>query len=111
VKAIEKAISQANLGLTPIAEGVSIRISIPQPTEERRKELGKRAGEYAEKAKISIRKARQDAIDLIRKLEKAKTLSEDQSKKNQTETQKTTDEFIKKVEDKLKLKQQELMKI
>jgi len=111
VKAVEKGIINANLGLNPMSEGSVVRINIPQPTEERRKELGKRAGEYAEKAKISIRKARHDAIESVKKQEKAKEISEDVCKRHQEEIEKITKDFSKKIEDMMKQKQQDIMKI
>lgn len=107
---IEKAIMIANLGLNPMNNGESIIINIPALTEERRKELVKQAKAEAEDAKISVRNARKDANNDIKKEEKNGT-SEDVCKKAEEDIQKLTDNFIKKIEDVLAVKEAEIMKV
>ena len=108
---IEKAISISDLGLTPQNDGNFIRISIPPLTEERRKDLGKVCKKYTEEAKISIRNVRRDANENLKKLEKDKTISEDELKKAMEDIQKTTDSFIAKSETKTQAKEKEIMEI
>ena len=108
---IEKAIMGANLGLTPSNDGNLIRIPFPALTEERRKEQVKEVKKYAEEARVAIRNARRDQNDVVKKAEKAKEVSEDESKKFQDEIQKVTDKFIKQVDDIMAAKENELMAI
>ncbi|MDK2771893.1 MAG: ribosome recycling factor [Flavobacterium sp.] len=110
IQPIEKAIMIANLGLNPMNNGESIIINIPALTEERRKELVKQAKAEAEDAKISVRNARKDANNDIKKEEKNGT-SEDVCKKAEEDIQKLTDNFIKKIEDVLAVKEAEIMKV
>lgn len=91
---VEKAIRSAGLGLNPISDGQNIRLPIPDMTEERRKELSKVAGQYAEKARIAIRNVRRDAMDDIKTDENKKEISEDDKKRLETEVQKLTDKAI-----------------
>lgn len=91
---VEKAIRSAGLGLNPIADGQTIRLPIPDMTEERRKELSKVAGQYAEKARVAIRNVRRDAMDDIKTDENKKEISEDDKKRLETEVQKLTDGAI-----------------
>lgn len=107
---IEKAILQANLGLTPVNDGNFIRINIPILTEERRKDLVKQVRMEAENAKVSVRNIRRDAIDMLKKLQK-EGLSEDSVKQNEVEIQKITDAAIARVDAKVELKEQDLLKI
>lgn len=107
---IEKAIMIANLGLNPMNNGESIIINIPALTEERRKDLVKQAKSEAEDAKISVRNARKDANTDIKKEEKDGT-SEDVCKKAEEDVQKLTDNFIKRIEDLLAVKEAEIMKV
>lgn len=111
LKSIEKAISKSNLGLTPSNDGNVIRLSIPQLTSERRKELLKVVAKIAEEGKIAIRNIRRDAIKAYEKLEKEKKLSEDNVKDLSGDLQKVTDEFIKKVDSLYKQKEKELMTV
>ncbi|RZI47769.1 ribosome recycling factor [Rickettsiales endosymbiont of Peranema trichophorum] len=111
VKAVEKAIGNANLGLHPITEGNVIKIPIPGLSEERRKELSKKASEYAESTKIAIRNIRRDALETIKKLEKEKQMSEDDLKHNSDEVQKVTNEHVKKADDMTTEKIKEIMKV
>ena len=107
---IEKAILIANLGLNPMNNGESIIINIPALTEERRRELVKQAKGEAEDAKIGIRNARKDANNEIKKLEKD-GVSEDVCKKAEADVQQLTDNFIKKVDELLSVKEAEIMKV
>jgi len=111
VVSVEKAIRNAGLGLNPVVEGQNLRIPIPPLTEERRKELVKVAGKYAEQQKVAVRNIRRDANDDLKKAEKASVISEDELKKLETEVQKMTDEAIKRVDEALKTKEQEIMQV
>jgi ribosome recycling factor len=111
VKAVEKAIVEANLGLNPQPDGQLIRIPLPPLTEERRKELAKLASKYTEDAKISVRNIRRDAIELLKKQEKDKELSEDELHRLTDEVQKLTDHHIKKMEESLESKQKDIMQV
>ena len=110
-KAVEKAIRDAGLGLNPQTEGNIVRVPVPQLSEDRRKELGKIAGKYAEAARVSIRNVRRDGMELLKKLEKDKVISEDDHKRKSEEVQKMTDEFIKKVDLLLADKEKDIMVI
>ena len=91
---IDKAIRSAGLGLNPIVDGQNLRIPIPDLTEERRKELAKLAGGYAEKAKIAVRNVRRDGMDALKTDEKKGEISEDERKRLETEVQKLTDAAV-----------------
>lgn len=106
VKAIEKAIFAANLGLTPQNESTGIRINVPQLTEDRRKEYAKKASKYAEEAKVSVRNVRRDVVDAIRK---DKTVPEDLRKAGEEDMNKLTDQYIKKIDDMLAKKTKDIM--
>ncbi len=105
---IEKAISMSDLGLTPSNDGVVIRLNIPPLTSDRRKELVKLAAKYAEEGKVSVRNIRRDAVDSVRKQEKAGELSEDQSKDLQDKIQKLTDKYTVKIEELLAEKEKDI---
>ena len=109
VTPVEKAIRSAGLGLNPITDGQTLRLPIPDLTEERRKELAKLAGQYAEKAKIAIRNVRRDANDGLKTDENKKEISEDERKRLETEVQKMTDEMIKAVDDAAAQKEKEIL--
>lgn len=111
VTAVEKAIRNANLGLNPIVDGQTLRIPVPPLTEERRKDLVKLAGKYAEQQKISVRNVRRDANDDLKKAEKAGEISQDEQKKMEAEVQKDTDAAIKRIDEALKTKEQEIMQV
>jgi ribosome recycling factor len=111
LSAIERAIIQAEIGLNPTNDGEMIRLPIPPLTQERRKELVKVIKKYGEETKVAVRNARRDANDLIRDAEKAKEITEDDSKKGVEQAQKLTDEFIKKVDDVLAHKEKDIMEI
>ncbi len=108
---IEKAILKSELGLVPTSDGKIIRISIPQLTEERRKELVKLVKRLGENAKIAIRNIRRDANEFVKKKEKEKEISQDELKKNQEEIQKLTDDFVKEIDTLIEQKEKEIMEI
>ena len=108
---IEKAIQKSDLGITPSNDGKVIRLVIPQLTEERRKDLTKLVGKYAEEAKVSIRNIRRDAMEDIKKAEKAKEISEDDRKTYEEDIQKLTDKYIKDIDGVAEEKEKELMEI
>ena len=109
VGAVEKAIRSAGLGLNPVTEGQNIRLPIPDLTEERRKELAKLAGQYAEKAKIAARNVRRDAMDGLKQGEKKHEISEDERKRLETEVQKITDETIGEIDAAAAAKEKEIL--
>jgi len=111
VQAVDKAIRQANLGLNPIVDGQTLRIPIPPLTGERRTELAKIAGKYAEQQRVAVRNVRRDAMEHLKKLEKDHVISEDEHKKHNTEVQKITDDHIKKIDDTLRHKEEEIMQV
>ena len=111
VVSVEKAIRNANLGLNPIVDGQTLRIPIPPLTEERRKDLVKLAGKYAEQQKIAIRNVRRDANDDLKKAEKDSVITQDELHRMEGEVQKFTDETIKRVDEALKTKEQEIMQV
>ncbi len=106
---VEKAIRSAGLGLNPINDGNTLRLPIPDLTEERRKELAKLAHTYAEKARIAIRNVRRDGMDNLKADEARKEISEDDRKRSETEVQKLTDEQIKTADEVAAHKEQEIM--
>lgn len=111
VDAIVKAIHQSEFGFNPATEGNLIRISIPALTEERRKDIVKTLGKTAEEARVSVRSQRHKAIDVLKKRQKDKEISEDDLKKGQEEIQKMTDQFIAEVDKLLAVKEKEIMEI
>ncbi len=111
MKSVEKAIRDAGLGLNPQSDGGLIRVPIPELNEERRKELGKVAGKYAEEARIAVRNVRRDGMDVIKKLEKDKQISEDEQKRHADEIQKLTDDFTAKIDKILTDKQKDIMTV
>ncbi|MEJ5227974.1 ribosome recycling factor [Thermodesulfovibrio sp.] len=108
---IEKAIMKSDLGLTPINDGKTIKINIPPLTEERRKQLVKVVKKRAEEARVAIRNIRRDIIEEIKKAEKDKKLSEDESRRAQDEIQKITNSFIEKIDQLLEQKEKEIMEV
>ncbi|MGD8191047.1 ribosome recycling factor [Brevibacillus ginsengisoli] len=111
LKEIDKAIQQSDIGLTPSNDGQVIRIAVPPLTEERRKDLVKVAGKDGEETKVAIRNIRRDANDDIKKLEKAGTISEDESHRHQESIQKTTDKFIAEVDKVVKDKEKDILEV
>ena len=109
--AVVKAIQESGLGLNPIGEGNIIRVPIPDLSEERRKELSKKAHEYGENCKVAMRNIRRDGNDHFKKLEKDKLMSEDQARDASDEIQKITDEFMKKVDATVEEKVKEIMQV
>jgi ribosome recycling factor len=111
VKAAEKAIREAGLGLNPQTEGQTIRVPVPDLSEERRKELTRVAAKYAEAARVSVRNVRRDGIDLLKKQEKDSTISQDQQRKLEKDVQTLTDGTIKRVDDLLMQKDKEILQV
>ena len=95
---VEKSIRESDLGLNPQTEGNSIRVPIPELSEERRLEIVKVAGKYAEQSKVAIRNIRRDAVESVRKSEKDKEISEDEKRSFEIEIQKLTDDFISEID-------------
>jgi ribosome recycling factor len=111
VVSVEKAIRSSDLGLNPVTDGSTLRIPIPPLTEERRKDLVKIAGKYAETQRIAVRNVRREAMEDLKKAEKASEISEDEEKKGATEIQGFTDSAIKRIDEALKVKEAEIMQV
>jgi ribosome recycling factor len=111
IVSVEKAIRNAGLGLNPVVEGQNLRIPIPPLTEERRKDLAKLAGKYAEQQKVAVRNVRRDAMDDLKKAQKDTVITEDELKRMEGEVQKLTDEAVRRVDETLKSKEQEIMQV
>jgi ribosome recycling factor len=111
MSAIEKAIYQSDLGLTPVNDGKLIRVPIPELTEERRKELVRHIRKVAEDYRVSLRNHRRDANERVKKMQKDKQLTEDEARSTQDRVQKITDEYIEKLDKVLKGKEDELMAV
>jgi ribosome recycling factor len=109
IQPVEKAIRSAGLGLNPITDGQLIRLPIPDLTEERRKELAKLVGQYAEKARVAVRNVRRDGMDHLKADEKKHEISEDERKRLETEVQKLTDETIKEIDELAHGKEKEIL--
>ncbi|MFN2101023.1 ribosome recycling factor [Altererythrobacter sp. MF3-039] len=109
VSAVEKGISKANLGLNPMTDGQTIRLPMPDLTEERRKELAKLAGTYGENGKIAIRNVRRDGMEALKDDEKSKEISEDDRKRSEDEVQKLTDKYVAEVDSAVEKKVQEIL--
>ena len=109
VQPVEKAIRSANLGLNPVTDGQLIRLPIPDMTEERRKELAKLVGQYAEKARVAVRNVRRDGMDHLKADEKKHEISEDERKRLEHEVQKLTDDTIKEVDEAAQTKEREIL--
>jgi ribosome recycling factor len=111
VGAVDKAIRSAGLGLNPVVDGQTLRVPIPPLTGERRAELAKLAGKYAEQARIAVRNVRRDAMDHLKRLEKDADLGKDEHKKLSDDVQKATDARVKNVDEALKQKEEEIMQV
>jgi ribosome recycling factor len=111
VVAVEKAIREANLGLNPQTEGSTIRIKIPELTQDRRKELVKAAHKYAEDQRVAVRHVRRDGMELLKKLEKDGKIPLDQAKRDEALVQKATDESIGEIDKALASKEKEIMTV
>ena len=109
--AVEKAIRESDLGLNPMAEGTLIRVPIPDLSEERRKDMVKVAGRYAEAVRVSVRNVRRDGIEAARKLEKDSAISEDERRDLETSIQKLTDDHVKLIDDTLANKEKEITQV
>ena len=111
LSAIEKAIMKSDLGLTPTSDGKAIRLSLPPLTEERRKQLAKVVGKLAEDARVAGRNIRREANEKLKAREKKeKAVSEDESRRGQEQIQKTTDKHIRRVDELLQKKEEEILK-
>jgi ribosome recycling factor len=108
---VDKAIRDANLGLSPTVEGQILRIRIPELNEQRRKELVKLAHKYAEDSRVAVRHVRRDGMDTLKKLVKDKAISEDDEKRHETEVQKATDSAIGEIDTVLAGKEKEIMQV
>ena len=111
VSAVEKAIRDSDLGLNPLTEGQTIRLRIPEMNEQRRKEMVKVAHKYAEEARIAARHVRRDGLDLLKKLEKDGTISQDDEKRQAEQVQKATDQTITEIDQALAAKEKEIMQV
>ncbi|MGB6175056.1 MAG: ribosome recycling factor [Methylocella sp.] len=111
VGAVDKAIRNANLGLSPTVEGQFLRIRIPELNEQRRKEMAKVAHRYAEEARIAVRHVRRDGLDMLKKLLKDKSIGEDDEKRHESEVQKLTDQFVGEIDSALSAKETEIMQV
>jgi ribosome recycling factor len=111
VGAVERAIRDSNLGLSPTTEGQTLRIRIPELNEQRRKELVKVAHKYAEEARVAVRHVRRDGIDILKKLLKDKAIGEDDEKRQAGDVQKATDQAIAEVDQVLAAKEKEIMQV
>ena len=111
VIAVEKAIHESDLGLNPQADGELIRIPIPELNEERREELSKIAGKYAEQSRVAIRNVRRDGMDEIKKIEKDGTVGKDRAIDLSNEVQELTDDYIKKIDEMLSQKENEIRQV
>jgi ribosome recycling factor len=106
---VEKAIRSAGLGLNPVTDGTTLRLPIPDLTEERRKELAKLVGQYAEKARIAVRNVRRDGMEALKTDEKKHEISEDEHKRLGVEVQKLTDDTIKEIDTSAAAKEKEIL--
>ena len=111
VGAVEKAIRESNLGLNPASDGQLVRVPIPELTEERRLEMTKVAGKYAEQTRVAVRNVRRDGMELLKRMEKDHEISEDEHRHWGQEIQKITDEVIGNIDDALATKEQEIMQV
>jgi ribosome recycling factor len=111
IPVIDKAIRASDLGINPVADAELVRLPIPPLTQERRRDLAKMVGKQTEEAKVAVRAARRDAMDMIKEAEKDKQISEDERKKGETRVQELTDKFIASVDDIAKAKEKEIMEL
>ena len=107
--AVEKGIAKANLGLNPMIDGQTLRLPLPDLTQERRKELAKLAGGYAENAKIAIRNVRRDGMEALKDDEKRKDIGEDERKRGEDEVQKLTDKYVAQADEAAAAKEKEIL--
>lgn len=108
---VERAIRDSDLGLNPSSDGTMVRVPIPELSEDRRRELSKIAGRYAEQAKVAVRNVRRDGMDLLKRREKDGEISQDEQKKTSDQIQKLTDEHIKLIDEAADAKEKEIMQV
>jgi ribosome recycling factor len=111
IAVIDKAIRASDLGINPVADGELVRLPIPPLTQERRRDLAKTVGKQTEEARVAVRSARRDAMDMIKDAEKDKQISEDERKKGEKSIQDLTDKYIAQVEEIAKAKEKEIMEL
>jgi ribosome recycling factor len=111
IAVIDKAIRASDLGINPVADSELVRLPIPPLTQERRRDLAKTVGKQTEEARVAVRSARRDAMDMIKDAEKDKQISEDERKKGEKSIQDLTDKYIAQVEDIAKAKEKEIMEL
>lgn len=111
VNAVEKAIRESDLGLNPSKDGQLVRIPIPELSEDRRRELTKIAGRYAEQAKVAVRNVRRDGMDALKRMEKDGEISQDEQKMFADDVQKSTDLHVKEIDDLTAAKEKEIMQV
>lgn len=111
VKAVEKAIRDAGLGLNPQTEGQTVRVPIPDLNEERRRELVKVASKYTEQAKVSVRNVRRDGLDVLKRQEKDGDINQDEHRRAEKDIQALTDDYIKKIDDAFAQKDKEILQV
>ncbi|HEY3804169.1 MAG TPA: ribosome recycling factor [Kofleriaceae bacterium] len=111
IAVIDKAIRASDLGINPVADGELVRLPIPPLTQERRRDLAKTVGKQTEEARVAVRSARRDAMDMIKEAEKDKQITEDERKKGEKAIQDLTDKYIAQVEDIAKTKEKEIMEL
>lgn len=111
VKAVDKAIRESGLGLNPQTEGQVIRVPIPDLNEERRRELTRVTAKYAEQARVSVRNIRRDGVEILRRREKETEISQDQQRKLQQDVQHLTDDYVRRIDEALAQKDQEILQI
>ncbi|HEY9347039.1 MAG TPA: ribosome recycling factor [Inquilinus sp.] len=111
VKAVEKAIRDSGLGLNPQTEGQTVRVPLPELSEERRRELTKVAGKYAEAARVAVRNVRRDGMDALKRSEKDHEISEDEHKRLADEIQSLTDSHVRKVDEAAAQKEKEILQV
>lgn len=111
VASVERALRESSLGINPVVDGQTLRIPMPALTEERRKDLTKVAGNYAEAAKIAVRNVRRDGMETLKKMEKDGDIGEDEQKHHSTDVQKITDEHIALIDSNLETKTEEIMQV
>jgi ribosome recycling factor len=111
VVSVEKAIRNAGIGLNPIVDGTTLRIPVPPLTEERRRDLAKLAGKYAEQQRVAVRNVRREAMEELKKLEKDGEISQDDQKRFEADVQGFTDQAVRRIDETLKTKEQEIMQV
>ncbi|MEC8414753.1 MAG: ribosome recycling factor [Pseudomonadota bacterium] len=111
VSFVEKAIREAGLGLNPMVDGQMVRVPLPELNEERREELVKIAGKYAEQCRVAVRNVRRDGMDQLKKGEKDGEISQDEQKSLSDDVQKLTDDYVKKIDEALSQKEAEIRQV